>query len=70
MKICAIDISNYSLGGEILNSWFNVTVAKNEVFWNDNVAEFIKRLIGEETYEKQVDYIRATMTPRDMLISS
>ena len=52
--------------GDDLDTWFDIVVDEDEASWSAYLEEFVERLIGEDIYENQRDYIKEVKKPRDM----
>ena len=51
------DAFQQCLEGDALDTWFDVVQDEEEMVWEDNLAELVERLIGEEVYDQQRDYM-------------
>ena len=60
------DMFQNCLGGDALDTWFDIVIDEERVNWQDYVEELIERLMGEEVYENQIDYIMESKKPREM----
>ena len=56
------------LSGAALDAWTGVVDDEKQEVWEDNIADLIERILGEDAHENMVDYLKDTKKPNNMSI--